>query len=145
MFQSQIEHGIFRTCEKPLGYPNLSRNEWKAVHSLADDHSIVIKKAEKGSFVVVWGRNDYVIEAQKQLNDSKVYKNTSYSKDLIRKLAEKSNKIFESLKQVGFISEKQLKYYCFDLRKESNLGKLYLSTKVHKRMFNVPSRPFISS
>ena len=46
------------------------------------------------------------MKAEKQLNDTKVYKNISGSKDLIPKLTEKSNKTFKSLKRRGFVSEK---------------------------------------
>ena len=53
----------------------------------------------------MWDRSDYVIEAEKQVNDLKVYKNTSDSKGLIPKLTEKSNKIFESLRRKSFIGE----------------------------------------
>ena len=84
------------------------------VRSLADDRNIVINKVDKGSCVVVWDRSDYVMEAEKQFNGLKVYKNISDNKNLIPKLTEKSNKIFESLKRRGFISEKQLKYFHFD-------------------------------
>ena len=49
----------------------MSREEWPAVRSLADDRSIVIKKADKGSCVVVWDRNDYLLEAERQLSDTK--------------------------------------------------------------------------
>ena len=112
---SQIKHEIFKTCEKPLCYSNLLRGEWIAICSLADDHNIAIKKADEGSCVVVWN-SDYVMEAEKQHNDSKVYKNINDRKDLILKLTEKGNKIFESLKRRGFISEKQLKYFCFDFK-----------------------------
>ena len=83
------------------------------------------------------------MEAETQLYNTKVYKNISESKDLIPKLTEKSYKIVESLKRRGFISEKQ--YFCFDLKKASNLGKLFLLSKIHKRMFNVPGRPVISN
>ena len=65
IYLSQVEHEIFKTCEKPLCYSNLSRDEWRALRSLADDHNIVIKKADKGSCVVVWDRSDYVMEAEK--------------------------------------------------------------------------------
>ena len=61
----------------------------------------------------MWGRSDYVMEAEKQLNDSKVYKNISCSKDLIPKLTEKSNNIFESLKRRGFINEKTTEIFSF--------------------------------
>ena len=33
----------------------------------------MIKKADKGSCVVVWGRNDYLREVETQLNDTIVY------------------------------------------------------------------------
>ena len=36
------------------------------MRALANDRSIVIKKADKGSYVVVWDRNDYIAEAEKQ-------------------------------------------------------------------------------
>ena len=36
---------------------------------LADNRSIVIGKAYKGSNVVVWDRNDCILEAEKQLSD----------------------------------------------------------------------------
>ena len=51
--------------ETPVRYSNLSSDEWKAIRSLADDRSIVMKMADKGSAVVVWYRVDYVKEAQK--------------------------------------------------------------------------------
>ena len=48
VFLSQIEHEIFKEVESPLGHSNLSKEEWKAVRSLANDRNIVIKKADKG-------------------------------------------------------------------------------------------------
>ena len=50
---NQIEHEIFKTCEKPLGYSILSRDQWKTVHLLANDCNIAIKKSEKRSCVVL--------------------------------------------------------------------------------------------
>ena len=93
----------------------------------------------------MWGHSEYVMEAEKQLNDTKVYKNISDSKGLILKLTKRSNKTFESLKWRGFISEKQLKYFSFDFKKACKLGKLYLLPKIHNRMFSVPGRPVISN
>ena len=53
MLLSKVEQNIFKTIETPIRYSNLSSDEWKAIRSLADDRSIVIKKADKGSAVVV--------------------------------------------------------------------------------------------
>ena len=39
---------------------NLSGDGWEALRNLADDKSIVIKGADKGSSVVIWDREDYL-------------------------------------------------------------------------------------
>ena len=60
---------------------------------------MVIKKADKGSCVVIWDRSDYIMEAEKQLNDKAVYQDVNFDKDLIPNLTGKSNTLFESLKR----------------------------------------------
>ena len=42
--------------------------------TLADDRTVVIKNTDKESYVHVWDRNDYIKKAEKQLNDTNVYK-----------------------------------------------------------------------
>ena len=41
--------------------------------------------------------------------------------------------------------EKELKYFSYDFKKTTYLGKLYLLPKIHKRLQNVPERPVISN
>ena len=115
------------------------------MRSLSDDRSIVIKKVDKGSCVLVWDRFDYVKEAEKQLADDKGYNEITYNKKVLSQLVEKSNKYFKGLRSKGFISEKELKYFTYEYKKVCNLGKLYLFPKIHKRLFNVPGRPVISN
>ena len=74
VFLSQIEKELFELAETSLGYSKFSKEEWQAMRGLANDRSIVIKKADKGSCVVVWNRNDYIAEAEKQLSDVNIYK-----------------------------------------------------------------------
>ena len=145
VFLSQIEQEIFKEVQSPLGYSNLSKEEWKAVRSLANDRNTVIKKADKGSCVVIWDRSDYIMEAEKQLNDKAVYKDVNFDKDLIPNLTSKSNRLFESLKQRQLITQKEFKYFRFEFKKTCNLGKLYLLPKIHERLSNVPGRPVISN
>ena len=105
----------------------------------------MIKKADKGSCVVVWDREDYLLEAQKQLQDKNVYKKMHFNETLIQDLTETSKKMFRNLKNEGFLSDKELKYFIFEHKKACNLGKLYFLPKIHKRLENVPGRPVISN
>ena len=115
------------------------------MRALADDRSIVIKKADKGSTVVVWDRNDYILDAEKQFSDANVYKDVSFNWNILQELVGTSNQLFQNLKSKEKISDKQLKYFTYEYKKVSNLGKLYLLPKIHKRLHNVPGRPVISN
>ena len=55
LFLSQLEKEVFNGF---LNYSTSipSKEEWEALRRLADDRSIVIKQAEKGSCVIVWCR-----------------------------------------------------------------------------------------
>ena len=104
VFLSQIEQEIFKEVQSPLGYSNLSKEEWKAVRSLANDRNIVIKKADKWSCVVIWDRRDYIMEAEKQITDKAVFRDVNFDKYLIPNLTSKSNRLFGSLKQRQLIT-----------------------------------------
>ncbi len=45
-------------CEARQHYPcNMSNEEYKAIHSLSQNNQIIIKKADKGSNIVVMQKN----------------------------------------------------------------------------------------
>ena len=67
--------------------------------------------------MVIWGRNDYLMEAEKQLSDKNVNKEVNFDGKLIQDLTETSNKIFRNLKKRGFIADKELKYFRFDYKR----------------------------
>ena len=46
------------------------------------DDNIVIKKAYKGSCIVIWGRNDFIAEAESQLKNKLVYQNFIFKQDM---------------------------------------------------------------
>ena len=52
---------------------------------------------DKESCVVVLDRNDYLMEAEKQLSDKNVYKEVKFNEKFIQDLTEISNKIFRNL------------------------------------------------
>ena len=89
----------------------MSREEWEAVGSLVDDRIVVIKNADKGSCVVLWDRNDYLQEAERQLSDTKVYRDVS-NRDVDNSSVTYRKQIIECsivLKEEVFLTEKQRK------------------------------------
>ena len=46
------------------------------MRNLEDDRNVIIKPADKGSAVVIWDRNDYLKEAEKQLSGKNTYLET---------------------------------------------------------------------
>ena len=116
MYLSQIEYEVFKIPKEQLGYSNLSKLEWEAIRSLTGDRSIVIKKADKGSCLVIWDRSDYLMEVKKQLKDRKVYQKVRSSENILTELVEKSNTMFKNLKIKGVISEKEVKYFSFEYK-----------------------------
>ena len=62
LFLSQIEKDIFESLviDSTLINANMNKEEWDVLKGLADDRSIVIKKVDKGSCVVVWCRDGYI-------------------------------------------------------------------------------------
>ena len=113
---------------KPPAY-NLTKKEWLAIQSLAEDGSLIIKPAGKGYCVVVWDREDYLAEGYKQLSDTSTYVEIKkYNDKLLSQLTEKSNKFFKRLYNNKLISEKELKYFSDNFKNTSCLGKMYLLT-----------------
>lgn len=66
----------------------------------------VIKKADKGSCMVIWDQDNYLMKAEKQLSDKNVFKEVNFNDKLIQNLTGTSNKIFRNLKNGGFITDK---------------------------------------
>ena len=143
VFLIRVEKQIFSDEMNDSTQSNLSGEEWKALRNLADDRSILIKGAGKGSSVVVWDRDDYLQEASRQLRDTNIYKDVKYNKNILTGLVERSNKLLNYLCSRKFISEKELKYFTYSFKKATNLGKLYFLPKIHKRLSSVPGRPVI--
>lgn len=68
----------------------------------------MIKKANKGSFLAACDRNNYLLQSEKQLSDTKVYKDVIDTKNALSKISEASNEMFSSLKRGDFFTERQM-------------------------------------
>ena len=73
--------GVSGSKELPISQPKLGRQkipllESRAIKELSNNHSIVIKPADKGGAVVLWDRQDYVKEGVRQLSNRAFYTET---------------------------------------------------------------------
>ena len=80
---SKIEEELFNVIETRLNYSGLTKEEWQAVRSLADGRSIVIKKADKSSSIVIWDRLVYLKEPNKQLSYKKQLSYVEFKKKML--------------------------------------------------------------
>ena len=145
MLLSRVEKNLFSDEMNGSPQSNLSGDKWKALRILADDRSIVIKDADKGSSVEIWDRDDYLQEASKQLQDTNIYEDVKFNENILTGLVERSSKIFNRLYICKLISEKELKYFTYSFKKATNRGKLYFLPKIQKRLSSVPGRPVLSN
>ena len=113
------------------------------MRGLAEDHSIVIKPAYKGSCVVVWDKLDYLSEAENHLKDGNTYNYVKFGDNELVKLVEKSSQMFKQLLSEQNISSSEFKYFSYNYKKSTYLDKMYLLPKIHKRLESVPGCPFI--
>ena len=91
---------------------NLRKAEFEELQSLKSNSTIIIKKADKGSAVVIQDRTDYIKEGLRQLNDTKFYKQvevdlTQHHRDLVLR------KVNEML-SFGEITQKCADYLVID-------------------------------
>ena len=145
IISSKVKEDIFSVLPGHHKKFNLSKKEYLTMRSLQNDGSVIIKPADKGSAVVVWDRQDYLKEAERQLSDSSIYKEVKGTEKDLVDLVDKSNKIFANLERRNIIQEKEKNYFRFNFKKDTNVGKFSLLPKIHKTLSKVPGRPVISN
>lgn len=141
--QEDLKRGFKFSREKS----NLTQEEVKALRDLRNNKHIVIKPADKGSAVVIMGRDQYVFEVQRQLNDKTYYK--KLKEPIYLKTVPTVHAIIDTLKNKGFINSKQRQYLKGD--KEPRERRFYILPKIHKdpKKWTVPydippGRPIVS-
>lgn len=107
---------------------NMSPSELSSLHKLKSNNDIVIKKADKGSAIVILNKEDYLMEGYRQLN------NTSHYKELQEPIFKETAKIIEDilsdLKNSSYIAEKQFRYLVPS--KDPRPRRFYMLPKIHK-------------
>ena len=139
LYLSRLEEEI-SSLDYKVGYSNLTKGERDSVYSLKSDNSKIIKKADKGSAVVVWDKEDYLKEAKNQLKDKNVYK--ELTENVEGPLEKIIKTVLKKVRDRRDISDNTLDYF---LVNNPKLGRFYLLPKIHKRLQNVPGQPAISN
>ena len=85
--------------------------------------------------MVVWDRDNYIQESEKQLSDKEIYEEVSNDP---QPLIDTINR--EKIRKRGDLSANNIKYF---MVKDPKFSRFYLLPKFHKRLENVPGRPVI--
>ena len=139
LYLSSLEEKLIKVDVPKDKLNNLTNSERKALYDLKNDKSIVIKSPDKGSAVVVWGRKDYIKEAEKQLDDEELYEEVSNDAAPLLKTI---NGVIAKIRKRGDLKRDTLNYF---IMKDPKFARFYLLPKIHKRLHNVPGRPVISN
>ncbi|XP_053087907.1 uncharacterized protein LOC117596799 isoform X1 [Pangasianodon hypophthalmus] len=126
---------------------NLTATERRALKELQTNRDIIIKPADKGSAIVIMDKQQYLLEANRQLNNTNHY--TLLPHSLQQETQSLVTSILQDLKQKGFINTKQFNYLIGP--NPPRQRKFYLLPKIHKdpQAWTVPSevpqgRPIVS-
>lgn len=107
---------------------NLTPSHRLALSQLKRNSDIVIKPADKGSAIVILDRQQYLVEAYRQLENRKHYMPIPHS--LQAETQSRLISIFQSLKQKGLINHKQMLYLIGP--NPPRARQFYLLPKIHK-------------
>ena len=118
---------------------NLTKEERESLLSLQSNSNLIIKKADKGSAVVLMDKDDYIKEAERQLSDTNFY--VSSPIDLTRINITKIEGILKKMLDDSEINFETYAHLTPDISK-NRTAEFYFLPKIHKK--EVKGRPIIS-
>jgi hypothetical protein len=107
---------------------NLAVNELDSLKKLRSNKNIIIKSADKGGATVIMDIENYIFEANRQLNDSNYYK--ILDKPIYTDNIPGIKAVLQKMKNEGFINSKQLKFLSGPDTPRHRI--FYLLPKIHK-------------
>ena len=128
---------IEEKIRKAIPKSNLTKNETDALQQLNQRDDIIITKAGKGGAVVIIDVDDYIREANRQLNNTDFYNKTPYNPtESSRNKVNNTINEFKLQRLLGDATAKNLQTL------EARTPNFYMQTKIHKE--GNPGRPVIS-
>ena len=138
LFQRSVKQEILKSKFKPIRHKNTTKGENIGMNKLTSNPHIIIKKADKGSAVVVMNTIDYLREGYRQLQDEKFYQ--KIPEDITPQISEKIAEELTQMRSLNLITEKNFDYLNVPNPKEA---RFYMLPKIHKK--GVPGGPICSS
>ena len=135
----RIEQDINK-LEPVAFYPNLGKSELQALKSLSEDHTIVIKQADKGSGIVIEDTKKYIEDGLDHLADHTIYRKIDH--DPTESLAKEINQFVKYMYNRGIIDNITKDYLTFQPNSLPRTQQLYFLKKIHKNPIAV--RPIVS-
>ncbi len=140
VFQKVVRHDITQQPIRTPRYKNTNKKELEARKQLANNPNIFIRKADKGSCVVVQDTVKYLDEYFKQLSDRCFYMREA--RNLTLEHNEKVHNLVNKLMEKGSISEEVAN----DLKiSNPRTAAFYTLPKIHKNINHPPGRPILSA
>ena len=142
LLQKKVSHDVDKMFENKNKHyrRNLTKQENEAIKWLADNDNLIIRNADKGGAVIVWGREKYEQEAYRQLHNTDYY--LPLTSNPLEEIKEELGTILEHAKEEQWISKQE---HDFLLPAHPRLAVFYMLPKVHKHPTNPPGRPIISN
>ena len=95
--------------QKKIRQHNLTKSESEALKWLSDRDDIIIKSADKGGAVVVWGKEQYISEALRQLENNQYY--SVPPANPLNKMKRELEELLNTAMNQNWISKKEHDYY----------------------------------
>ena len=117
---------------------NLTLLEKRALTSLSKNRDLIIKKADKGSMIVVEDTDGYLKAGLKHLEDTSIY--TELTCDPTEQLSDDIQSFLDNLYNKNFIDEHT--YHYLSPHKPTKTQQIYFLKKLHKNPIGI--RPIVS-
>ncbi len=107
---------------------NLSTHQRQALHGLQKNDELIIKKADKGSTIVILNKEDYIEKGLKHLSDHRTYRQLGH--DTTMEVASRVVSTVRAMYQDGLIDKPTAEYLLPP--NPARTQELYFLTKIHK-------------
>uniref|UniRef100_A0A8C6TI02 Uncharacterized protein n=1 Tax=Neogobius melanostomus TaxID=47308 RepID=A0A8C6TI02_9GOBI len=136
---AQEDSTLAESLQKRAKHSNITPGEHRALLWLAKNEDIVIKPADKGGATVVWGKQQYITEAHRQLSDTNYY--SPVKSNPLPNSTSELKILLDEAHDNRWLTDKERDFL---MPLHPRTAVFYLLPKIHKDLHTPPGRPIIS-